>query len=265
MLGLLVACAAPTTRTAPQGGEVTVFAAASLTEAFTQLGTDFMVANPGTTVRFNFAGSQQLAQQLAQGAPADVFASADTRQIAAAIAADRVDPASVQVFTTNRLVVVVPADNPGTVTSLPDLATPGLKIVLADDDVPVGAYSRAFLEKAARSNSYPPDYTAAVLANVVSFEQSVKAVMTKVQLGEADAGIVYHSDVTPAVAVQVQVLTIPTDLNTVAAYPLAPISDSAQPERAAAFVRYVLSAAGQATLAEHGLQPPATTATGDTP
>lgn len=262
---LLAACSAPPAAApAPQSeaqaaqtlaGELTVFAAASLTEAFTQIAADFEAANPGTTVVLNFAGSQQLAQQLDQGAPADVFASANNRQMQVAVAAGRVAAEAPQEFVNNRLVVVVPSDNPGDVATLQDLARPGLKLVLAAADVPVGAYSRDYLDKATTSGAFPADYSEMLLANVVSYEQTVKAVLTKVVLGEADAGIVYTSDVTPDVTDQVQQIAIPDELNTIASYPIAPVSDTAQPELAAAFIEYVLAPAGQATLAGFGFVP----------
>lgn len=248
---VLAACGAPEADRA-QSGTLTVFAAASLTEVFTQMGADFEAAHPGTSVIFNFAGSQQLAQQLAQGAPADVFASANPRQMQVAIEAGRVDAGTQQVFANNRLVVVLPADNPGSIETLQDLAQPGLKLVLAAEDVPVGAYSRSFLERAAQDAALASDYREALLDNVVSYEQTVKAVLTKVLLGEADAGIVYTSDVTPDVADQVRQIAIPDALNTIATYPIAVVSDAAQPALAQMYIDYVLSPAGQGTLAEYG-------------
>jgi molybdate transport system substrate-binding protein len=240
---------------APTAEDVVVFAAASLTEAFTALAADFEEANPGVTMVLNFAGSQQLAQQLAQGAPADVFASANPRQMQVAIEAGQIQEGTEQIFANNRLVVVVPADNPGGVETLQDLAQPGLKLVLAAEDVPVGTYSRDYLDKAEASNTFENGYREALLDNVVSYEQTVKAVLTKVMLGEADAGIVYTSDITPNVADNVQQIAIPDNLNTVATYPIALASDSEQPQLAQQFIGYVLSEEGQATLAAHGFLP----------
>jgi molybdate transport system substrate-binding protein len=252
---LLAACGTQATGPQAQSNEVVVFAAASLTESFTQIGQDFEAANPGTTVVLNFANSQQLAQQLAQGAPADVFASANPRQMDVAIEEERVTEDVPQVFVNNRLVVVVPAESSTSVEALADLAQPGLKLVLAAEDTPIGDYSRDYLDKAAASGDFASGYRAALLDNVVSYEQTVKAVLTKVVLGEADAGIVYSSDVTPDVADAVQQITIPDDLNTIATYPIAPVSDSAQPALADAFVSYVLSPEGQDTLAGFGFIP----------
>jgi molybdate transport system substrate-binding protein len=160
-----------------------------------------------------------------------------------------------QVFVNNRLVVVVPADNPGGIETLADLAQPELKLVLAAEDTPIGTYSRAYLDKAAASDAFDSDYRTILLDNVVSYEQTVKAVLTKVVLGEADAGIVYSSDVTRDVADEVQQIAIPDDLNTIATYPIAPVSDSTQPALADAFISYVLSPEGQSTLADFGFIP----------
>jgi molybdate transport system substrate-binding protein len=259
---VLVACGQPAAAPPDESvadtslsGEVIVFAAASLTEAFTQIGEDFQAANPDTTVIFNFAGSQQLAQQLAQGAPADIFASANPRQMEVAIAAGRVVSGTQQIFVRNRLVAITPADNPGAVNTLQELTKPDLKIVLAAEDVPVGGYSRDYLDKATANPNFGSEYQDGVLANVVSYEESVKSVLTKVALGEADAGIVYSSDITPDQADQVQQIEIPDELNTIATYPIAVVDDTAQPEPAQAFIDYVLSADGQTILGAHGFIP----------
>ncbi len=232
--------------------DVIVFAAASLTESFTEIGRAFEAAHPGVTVIFNFAGSQQLAQQLGQDAPADVFASANVAQMQVAIDADRVDSGAQQTFARNRLVVITPADNPGAITTLNDLARPGLKIVLAAKDAPVGAYALAYLEKASQAAEFGEGYQSNVLGNVVSYEETVKAALAKVALGEADAGIVYASDVTPDQAAQVQTIAIPDDLNTIAVYPIAPVSNSNRAQLARAFIDYALSADGQAVLEKYG-------------
>lgn len=261
LLVLLAACAAPpptdpaAPADAPLVGELVVFAAASLTDAFTQIGQDFEAANPGTRITYNFAGSQRLAQQIAQGAPADVFASANTRQMGVAIESGRIVSGTQQVFVQNRLIVVLPADNRAGIESLPDLARPGLKLVLAAEAVPVGAYSRDFLAKAAADPAFGAGYDTAVLANLVSQEENVRAVLTKVRLGEADAGIVYSSDVAPDEADQVLRLAIPDALNTIAAYPVAAVQDSQHAALADAFIAYLLSPAGQDVLAQYGFIP----------
>ncbi len=253
---LLAACSSPG---APEAGKtqesLVVFAAASLTGAFEELAGLFEAENPGVDVVLNFAGSQQLAQQLGQGAAADLFASANKPQMQAAIQAGRIVSGTQQIFAGNRLVVVTPVDNPAGLTSLQDLTKPGIKLVLAAREVPVGGYALDFLKKASASPQFAPGYDAAVLANVVSYEENVKAVLSKVALGEADAGIVYSSDVTPDVAPLVVRIQIPDELNTLAAYPIAPIADAPNPEMARRFLELVLSPEGQAVLASHGFIP----------
>ncbi|HEX2979760.1 MAG TPA: molybdate ABC transporter substrate-binding protein, partial [Anaerolineaceae bacterium] len=169
---------------------LTILAAASLTESFTELGDLFEAQNAGVTVQISFAGSQQLAQQLEQGAPADVFASASKKYMEAAVESKRVNADAAQAFVKNRLVVIFPKDNPGEIAALVDLAKPGLKLDLADKSVPVGQYSLDFLDKASQDAGFDSQFRDSVLKNVVSYEDNVKAVVTKIALGEADAGIV---------------------------------------------------------------------------
>lgn len=255
LLAVLISGCGSSTKTEANPTEpitLTVFAAASLTEAFTEIGHDFETAQPGVQVIFNFGGSQQLAHQLSQGAPADIFASANTDQMATAIEAERVAASAPQTFVHNRLVVIYPADNPASLARLQDLSQPNLRLILAAEDVPVGRYSQQFLDKAVADPAFEAGFKDAVLANVVSYEQSVKAVLTKVALGEGDAGIIYSSDVTAEVADQVGQLDIPDNLNTIATYPIAVVSDTAYPDQARAFVAYVLSPDGQDVLARFG-------------
>ncbi len=234
------------------GGELTVFAAASLTEAFRDIGSRFEAAHPGAKVTFNFAGSQQLVQQIAQGARADVFASAAPRQMNDAIAAGSIAKGADKVFARNRLVVIVPSDNRAGVKTLQDLAKPGLKIILAAKEVPVGQYALDFLGKAAADPAYGAGYKDAVLKNVVSNEQDVRAVLSKIVLGEGDAGIVYTTDVTLDAAPKIGRLDIPDALNTIATYPIAPVAGGKNAALSDAFVSYVLSPDGEAVLAKYG-------------
>jgi molybdate transport system substrate-binding protein len=233
--------------------ELSVFAAASLSEAFTELGRRFEAAHPGTRVRFNFAGSQQLASQIEFGARADVFASADERWIrhvvARGLAAD-----SGAVFARNRLVVVAPHANPARLRSPRDLGRRGVKLVLAAETVPAGAYARRMLRALETQPSYPSGFAARALANVVSNEENVRAVLGKVQLGEADAGVVYRSDVGERGRRRVRVFEIPDAANPLARYPIAVLRRSEPAGTARAFVRLVRSPAGQAVLARHGFE-----------
>lgn len=235
------------------GMPLTVFAAASLSAAFDEIGNAFEAANPGTAVAISYAGSNQLATQIREGAPADVFASANQTQMDAAVESSRIDPDAVKIFVTNRLVVIYPASNPAGITSLQDLAKPGTLIVLAAGEVPVGRYSLEFLDLAAADPEFGEAFREAVLGNVVSYEENVRAVLNKVKLGEADAGIVYTSDLYGVEGVDQ--LEIPDPLNILAQYPIAALNDSPNGEAAARFVSYVLSDAGQSILIDYGFGP----------
>lgn len=263
---LLAACggAPPAPTAAPEAGRsgtLSVFAAASLADAFEEIGAAFEAANPGAEVSFNFAGSQQLAAQINEGAPADVFASANGSQMEAAIAGSRVAAGAERIFARNRLVVITPGDNPVGVEALGDLAKPGLRLILADASVPVGQYSLDVLAKASALPAYTASFSPTVLANVVSYEENVRAVLTKVALGEGDAGIVYATDAALSPESVGQVV-IPDELNTLAAYPIAPVADSPRPVLARAFVDYVLSPEGQGVLTKYGFISPAGAAGG---
>ena len=252
-----VPTAAPTavpTAATSTASELTIFAAASLTDAFEEIATAFEAANPGTEITYNFAGSQQLAAQLNEGAPADVFASANGRQMEVAIKGTRVVSGTQKAFVRNRLVVITPKDNPAGITTLQDLTKPGLKLILADAAVPVGQYSLDFLAKASALAEYTENYSPTVLANVVSFEDNVRSVLTKVALGEGDAGIVYTTDAALD-AENIQQIMIPDALNTIASYPIAPIADSANPAMAQAFIDYIIAPEGQQILVKYGFIP----------
>lgn len=239
-------------RARAQGNQtLTVFAASSLTDSFEEIATAFEADHAGVDVLFNFGASSDLAVQLSEGAPADVFASANAKQMTVAQEAGRIaDP--VRTFVKNRLVLIVPADNPANIQSLRDLANPGVLLVLAAPEVPVRDYTDTMLERMAADPAYGEDYRTAVMANLVSEEDNVRQVSAKVALGEADAGTVYLTDVTPDIKDQVIVLPIPDAYNTIATYPIAVTDDPADPALAQAFVEAVLSDAGQATLTAWG-------------
>ena len=221
--------------------EIKVFAAASLTAAFNELGPQFTAANGGTKVTFNFAGSQALATQIQQSAPADVFASADTTNM------DKVKDlvGTPRVFASNLLQIVVEQGNPKGIKGLDDLANPDLKVVLAGPDVPAGKYAQQALGKAG------------VTVKPVSQEDNVKAVVTKVSLGEADAGIVYVTDVT-AGGDKVEGVDISRERNVVATYPIATVKASKAQAEAQKFMDLVLSDQGQQVLKQYGFLPPPT-------
>ncbi len=253
---LAVACDAQGTPepAAPVEANLTVFAAASLTDAFVEIGAVFESRNPGVTVRFSFGGSSELATQLAEGAPADVFASANERQMQNTVDAGRIagEPIS---FLTNSLVVIVPADNPAGIETVADLANEGLRFVSAAPAVPIRQFTEQVLDKAAADPAYGAGFKDAVMANLVSEEANVRQLAAKVALGEADAGIVYKSDVTPDIADQVRVIAIAEATNVVAVYPIAATEDSASPEAAQAFIDFLLSDEGQTMLAKWGFGP----------
>jgi molybdate transport system substrate-binding protein len=231
---------------------LTVFAAASLTEAFTDISNQFELYNKEADVDvvLNFSGSQVLSQQIKQGASFDVFASANQAQMDVAATSNRVSPSTV--FVLNRLVVIYPTANPGGVKELKDLAKPGLKLVLAAKAVPVGQYSLDFLTKASADPTYGATFINDVLKNVVSYEDNVRQVLAKVALGEADAGIVYTTDVLGSDSSKVVKIKIPDNLNTIARYPIAYATDAKNAYWARAFYRFVLSRDGQRTLSKYG-------------
>ena len=233
-------------------GELTVFAAASLTEPFTEIGRRLELSHPGLKVVYNFGGSPTLRTQLEQGAHADVFASADAAQMEQAKKSNVVQGQS-PVFVKNRLVAIVPKDNKAKITTFCDLGKPGVKLDLANAKVPVGTYSRQAIAKA--STECGADFEQRTLKNIVSEEENVKQVVTKIQLGEADAGIVYVSDVTPRVSKEVQAITIADAYNQVATYPIALTKEVRNPAAAQAFIGFVLSAEGQAILKAHSFIP----------
>jgi len=249
--GLLAACGA-TGGGGPDGadaasedgrsGEVVVFAAASLTDAFEELAETFSDANPGIEVVLNLAGSQTLASQILEGAPADVFAAANEPQMnrvadAGELAADP------RVFTENRLAIAVEPGNPLGITGLDDLADGDLLLVLPAEEVPAGRYARQALD------------AAGVTAQPVSLEQDVRAARSKVELGEADASIVYSSDIVAADG-RVDGVELPPEQNVPATYPIARLVDAPNPEVADAFVDLVLTEQGQEILADHGFTAP---------
>ncbi len=258
MLMVLVGCdqpvQAPPTAQAPK--TLMIFAAASLTESFTEIGKQFEAENPGVKVTFNFAGSQQLRAQLSQGAKADVFASANTKEMTTAIISDSLVVSGTQrTFVTNRLAVILPKSNPGKIAALADLARPGLKLDFADPSVPVGQYALDMLTKMSQDATFSATFKDKVAANVVSREDNVKSVVAKVQLGEADAGVVYTTDITPRAAKDLTTLDVPDKFNVVAAYPIAPLKNAAAPRLASQFVDWVLSSKGQQVLASYGFIP----------
>ena len=243
VLGACSSSSSSTSGAATTETDLTVFAASSLTNAFRQIGTDFETANPGVHVVFNFGSSTDLATQIASEGTADVFASASGTAMDSAAddpgVEDRTD------FATNNLVVITPKDNPAGISSLEDLTKEGTQVVLAAEGVPVGDYAREMLDNTGISKE--------VLANVVSNEADDAAVVAKVESGEADAGVVYTSDITSA---DVGSVTVPDEDQVTATYPIAVVTGAPQADLASSFVTYVAGKQGQATLESYGFGPP---------
>jgi molybdate transport system substrate-binding protein len=223
-------------------GDITVFAAASLTESFTQIGKDFEAEHDGVKVTFNFAGSSALATQLNQGAPADVFASAAPKNMKDVTDAGTITD-SPTTFVTNTLEIAVPKGNPGKVTGLADFAKPDLKIALCAEQVPCGAAAKTVFQ------------AAGITAAPDTLEQDVKAVLTKVSLGEVDAALVYKTDV-KAAGDKVEGIEFPESDKAVNEYPIAACAKAPNPEGAKAFVEYVLSDKGKKVLTDAGFGAP---------
>jgi molybdate transport system substrate-binding protein len=240
----------PHDESSPAGGtiELTVFAASSLSAAFTQIGSDFESANPGTKVIFNVGSSGDLAAAIGSEGVADVFASASSTYMDRL--SETVGVSGRADFAENELVIITPPENPANISSLKDLTSPGVQVVLAAEGVPAGDYARKALETAGIETG--------VLSNVVSNEEDDASVVAKITAGEADAAIVYISDVTSAVAPHVNAVEFPGGLNVTVMYPIAVVAGSSHPDLAQAFVDLVTGPAGQATLADFGFLPPST-------
>jgi molybdate transport system substrate-binding protein len=221
--------------------EIVVSAAASLTATFTDIGAAFERANPGSRVIFTFGPSDGLATQIAEGAPVDVFASASPTWMDAVEEGPGVTGRTD--FATNSLAILVPADNPAGIETLKDLARPGVRVVLAAEGVPAGDYAREILANASLLEQ--------VLRNVVSNEEDVASVVTKVVSGDADAGIAYVTDASPALEASVTVVPIPAEVNVVATYPIAVVATSGEAELAQRFVDFVLGS-GREILDSYG-------------
>lgn len=219
---------------------LTVLAAASLTDTFTTLGKQFEASHPGVTVRFSFGGSSQLAQQIVSGAPADVFAAASPATMKTVSDAKDVS-GTPAIFVRNRLVIAVPQDNKAGVKTLKDLSNPKVKVVLCAEQVPCGAAAKKALA------------LAGIKVTPVSLEQDVKAALTKVELGEADAGLVYRTDVKAADG-KVQGIDFPEAAKAINDYPIAGLAHAGQPALAGEFVQFILSAQAKGVLTQAGFE-----------
>ena len=244
----------PMTAFPEDGGDLHIFAAASLTDAYNDMAQHLMDENPNLNITIETAGSQTLVTQLEEGATADVLATADTATMDRAQESGLISDDPVM-FTSNRLVIVTPANNPAGIESIDDLAGDNISLVLANPEVPVGNYSMLAFCDYANGEEAPDGFINAINNNLVSEEPDVRHVLTKVQLGEADAGIVYASDATASMlnGVELQVIEFPESVRTSAGYPIA-LVDGGNTELGTAFISFVLSDEGQEILAHYGFQ-----------
>lgn len=234
--------------------EIVVFAASSLTEAFTGLAHEFEATNPGVTVTLSYAGSSQLRTQITAGAAADVFASASESDLTTLVDTGmlRGEPRR---FASNELVLAVPIDNPAEIVTLADLDRDRVRIVVAAAEVPAGAYARQALERYAAAIG-DVDFADRVLERITSNETNVRGVLSKLTLGEADAGFVYRTDARVA-SDEILIVELPDSARVHAHYPLATLTAGKAPLIADQFVQFVLNSVGQSILAAHGFAPPA--------
>lgn len=237
-----------------QGGELKVFAAASLTDAFNEIAESIMAEHPEVRIVVQTAGSQTLVTQLQEGAPADVLATANTSTMDNAVDLELIqgEPTT---FTGNRLVIVTPASNPAGIESIDDLANEGIRLVVANAEVPVGRYGALAICAYDGTGNAPDGFLNAVNANIVSEEPDVRHVLAKVQLGEADAGVVYASDAVASelAGVGLQVIEFPANIPVRADYPIA-VVQGGNTELAEAFIAWVMSDQGQAILQKYGFE-----------
>jgi molybdate transport system substrate-binding protein len=230
-------------------GNIAVFADSTLTEAFEEIKRDIESANSKVQLSLTFIAMRSLPQ----GAPADVYAPSSTEQMDAAMGAGQVMTGTAEIFAQDQLIMVVNRERAATVTTVEDLALPGLNVALVSGDMPAGRYTVDFLGQVSQAGT--ADFREQVFANVASYEQTVGEVLASVESGEADAGIVYRSSITKDLKNKIATVEIPSDVNVLVSYPIAVVETSNNPTLAEQFVAYVLSDEGQATLEAHGLLP----------
>jgi molybdate transport system substrate-binding protein len=246
---LATATTAPTA--APQSVTLKIFAPSTFTDAAKEINTAFEAANPGVKVAVEFGHSPTQRLQFTQGATGDVFVTASQKDMDDAVTDQTVASGKNKIFATNQLVVILPEKNAANIQKLEDLANPGVRVLVAVVDTPIGKVTQDMLDK--WDKKFGPGYKAKVTANVVSNESGVKPIVSKIKLGEADAGIVYVTDA--ASASELKTITIPAELNMVTQLNVAPITKAANPDKAASFTAYLASSEGQAILKKWGFLP----------
>ena len=237
----------------PAAIDLTIYGAASLKGALEKAKTAYEAAVPGTTLTISTDASSALATKIEQGAPADVFLSADTKSPQALVDKGLTDGPAVD-FAGNKLTVIVPANNPAGITTPADLARAGVKVIAAGDAVPITTYATQLVDNLAKQPGYPADFAAAYAANTVSKEDNVKAIVAKIELGEGDAGIVYVTDA--AASMKVATVGVPDSANVLATYAGVVVKESPNAAAAQAFLAWFAGTDGQAILAGFGFLPP---------
>ena len=234
--------------------ELTVFCGAGLTGALSEIG-EIYENSSNVSVKFNFDGVPALRAQIEQGAYADILVSANLKHMNALMSEGFIVNSTVKVFARNKVAIIVPNDNPANITGLKDLAVPGVKILMGTKDLPAGDYALMVLDKLAMDPEYGPGYKEAVLANVVSQETTVNRIVSKVAMGEADAGFAFNSDVSPQMVGKVTRILIPDRYNVEGDFPVGVLSQSKYPQEARAFIEVLMSEKGQAVLDRYGFIP----------
>lgn len=249
---VLLACFSPAF--AEEKHELTVFCGAGLTGALSEIGGLYENAT-NMSVEFNFDGVPALRAQIEQGAYADVLVSANLKHMDALKSEGFINNSTVEVFARNKVAIIVPNGNPANITSLKDLAAPGVKILMGTKDLPAGDYALQVLDRLAADPEYGPVYKESVLSNVVSQETTVNRIVSKIALGEADAGFAFISDVSPEMIGKVTRISVPDKYNVVGDFPVGVLSQSKYPEEAQAFLDLMRSSDGQAVLEKYGFIP----------
>lgn len=249
---VLLACFSPAF--AEEKHELTVFCGAGLTGALSEIGGLYENAT-NMSVEFNFDGVPALRAQIEQGAYADVLVSANLKHMDALKSEGFINNSTVEVFARNKVAIIVPNGNPANITSLKDLAAPGVKILMGTKDLPAGDYALQVLDRLAADPEYGPVYKESVLSNVVSQETTVNRIVSKIALGEADAGFAFISDVSPEMIGKVTRISVPDKYNVVGDFPVGVLSQSKYPEEAQAFLDLMMSSDGQAVLEKYGFIP----------
>jgi molybdate transport system substrate-binding protein len=237
-----------------ESDQLTVFCGAGLTGAFSEIGQLYENSSE-LAVNFNFDGVPALRAQIEQGAYADVLVSANLKHMNALKAESYIDNNTVEIFAKNKVAVIVPNDNPANISNLNDLAKPGIKILIGTKDLPAGDYALQVLDKLVNDSRYGASYKDAVMANVVSEETTVNRIVSKVALGEVDAGFAFISDVSPDMVGKVARIAVPDEFNVVGEFPIGILKQSGHPQEAQSFMDLVMSEEGQTILNKYGFIP----------